>query len=182
MIRFLEERDLPAVWSILCFWIEHSSANLSWKSPDFDSFACEQLQIAAKHPYCVAEWEGRVIGFGYAHPFLSKDAYQFDAELTIYFEKGPHHHLVEPLYFRLEELCRAMGFVRLISCTTSGNEASLRFQIEHGFREYGRLPKAGYKNGIWHDVSWLEKQIGSWKNPVRCSLWEARQKEKRAQG
>ncbi|MBF0578912.1 N-acetyltransferase [Erysipelotrichaceae bacterium RD49] len=174
-IRFLRLADLPAVYEIICFYIQNSTANLSWTNPDYDEFADQQQEIAAKYPYLVAEYEGKVIGFGYAHTFLGKEAYQFDAELTIYFQEGDHHGLAGKLYEGLEEICKAMGIVRLISCTTASNQASLHYQIKQGFRPYGLLAKAGYKNGKWYDVTWMEKQIASFEHPERLSLEDVRQ-------
>lgn len=175
LVRFLNPSDLPAVYEILCFYIQNSTANLAWSNPDYDDFCLQQQDIAARYPYLVAEYEGKVIGFGYAHAFLGKEAYQFDAELTIYFQEGDHHGLAKKLYEGLEAVCKAMGIVRLISCTTASNQASLDYQTEHGFRQYGLLAKAGYKNGKWYDVAWMEKQIASFEHPERLSLEDVRQ-------
>lgn len=172
MIRFLNTADLPHVYEIVSYWIEHSTANMCYTPILYDIFAKEQLAIAQDYPYLVAEYEGRVIGFGYAHGFIAREAYQYDAELTIYFQEGPHHGLVMPLYQALESICLEMGFCNLISCTTADNQASLAFQKRVGFQTYGLLEKAAYKNGAWHGVEWLYKPIGSYQNPKRFTLQE----------
>lgn len=169
-IRPAEHNDLPAIYDILCYWIDHSCSNLAWDRPAYDRFVLEQKAIGHDYPYLVAEYEGQVIGFGYAHAFLAKDSYQYDAEITIYFREGKHHHLAGALYEKLEEICREMGIVRLVSCTTAGNEPSLGYQKRHGFKQFGYLENAGYKNGEWHAVAWLEKQINPYENPHRCPL------------
>lgn len=179
MIVFLKEEYLPAIYAIVSYWIEHSNANMFWAPQDYASFYQDQLQIAKEYPYLVALHQGEVIGFGYAHAFLQRDAYQYDAELTIYFQKGPHYGLVLPLYEKLEELCLAMGFCNLISCTTASNVESLAFQKKVGFISYGLLEKAAYKNGQWHGVEWLYKPIGSYENPQRKTLQEALSQEKK---
>lgn len=172
MIRFLKPDDLPSIYAIVAYWIEHSTANMCYSPTPYENFVQEQLAIAKEYPYLVAEWEGQVIGFGYAHGFIARKAYQYDAELTIYFQEGPHYGQVLPLYQALEAICLAMGFCNLISCTTADNEASLAFQKRVGFQSYGLLPKAAYKNGAWHGVEWLVKPIGSYQNPMRHSLQE----------
>ncbi len=172
MIRFLTSDDLPQVYAIVSYWIEHSTANMCWQPVEYNLFVQDQLQIAHNYPYLVAEYEGKVIGFGYAHGFIAREAYQYDAELTIYFQKGSHHGLVMPLYRALESICLEMGFCNLISCTTADNEESLAFQKRVGFQSYGLLEKAAYKNGSWHGVEWLFKPIGSYDNPTRLSLQE----------
>ena len=174
MIRFMTPADLPAIYTILCTYIQHSTANLAWTNPEYSEFEADQQKIASAYPYLVAEYEGQVIGFGYAHSFLGKESYQFDAELTIYFVKRDHHGLAKALYEHLEAICKAMGIVRLISCTTASNDHSLAYQKSYGFRQFGLLFKAGYKNGQWYDVAWMEKQINSFDHPQRLSLEDIR--------
>ena len=170
MIRFLNVNDLPQVYEIVSYWIEYSTANMCYKPISYEAFVQEQLAITKEYPYLVAEYEEKVIGFGYAHGFIAREAYQYDAELTIYFQDGSHHGLVMPLYQALEAICLEMGFCNLISCTTADNQASLAFQKRVGFQTYGRLEKAAYKNGAWHGVEWLYKPIGSYQNPRRFTL------------
>lgn len=155
----MKPADVPAVYEIYCWYVRHSDACLAWVDPIYEDFYYDQLSIAACYPYLVAEHEGQIIGFGYVHEFLHKEAYQYDAELTIYFVQGPHYGLASALYDELERQCRQMGLVRLIGCTTGSNTPSLAFQKGRGFREYGKLENAGFKGGKWHDVVWTEKRI-----------------------
>ena len=67
-----------------------------------------------------------------------------------------------------------MGIVRLISCTTAHNEQSIHYQESYGFKQYGLLTNAGYKNGQWYNVAWLEKQINSFDHPRRLTLEDVR--------
>lgn len=174
MIRFVRDDDFLAVYEIICYYILHSTANLAWNCPDYEEFVFQQKEIAQSYPYLVAEYEGEVIGFGYAHAFLGKESYQYDAELTIYFKPGPHHGLAGRLYEKLEEITRAMGICRLISCTTANNQASMNYQEKYGFKEYGLLKDAGYKNDKWYDVAWMEKRIRPYTDPFRKSLEDVR--------
>ncbi len=177
MIRFLRPADLPQVYAIVSYWIEHSTANMCYQPIPYPLFVEEQLSIAKNYPYLVAQYEDQVIGFGYAHSFIAREAYQYDAELTIYFQDGSHHGLVMPLYQALEAICLKMGFCNLISCTTADNQASLAFQKRVGFQSYGLLEKAAYKNEAWHGVEWLYKPIGSYQNPRRFTLQEVLTKQ-----
>lgn len=173
MIRFVCSDDWPAVHEIMAHYIRHSTANLGWEVPGYARFVLEQQEIAAHYPYYVAVHDDRIIGFGYTHRFLAKEAYQFDAEVTIYFAPGNHHGLVEPLYRKLEDKNRELGIRRLIGCTTASNQASLAFQKRMGYEEYGRLKEAGYKNGEWHDVVWTQKLIAPLKEdpqPIK-TMW-----------
>ncbi len=174
MIRWMQREDYPAVYDILCYYIDHSTANLSWTYPDKQEYFEMLDELSRNYPVLVAEWQDEVIGFGFAHPFLGKEAYQFDAELTIYFRKGDHHHLASDMADVLEDICRQMGICRLISCTTADNEASMEYQKRKGFVPYGLLKDAGFKNGKWHDVAWLEKRISNTQTPKRIPLDDIR--------
>ncbi len=170
MIQWMSPEDYPAVYSILCYYIEHSNANLAWTFPDPTEHFQMLDDLSEDYPVLVAKWEEEVIGFGYAHPFLGKESYQFDAELTIYFKKGDHHHLAKAMARQLEVICKAMGICRLISCTTADNKASIDYQKRHGFTPFGLLKDAGFKNGKWWDVAWLEKRISDTDSPCRIPL------------
>lgn len=171
-IRFIQDADYLAVYEIICYYILHSTANLAWNCPEYAQWVDEQKEIAQSYPYLVAEYAGEIIGFGYAHAFLGKESYQYDAELTIYFKPGRHHGLAGELYQGLEAICQAMGICRLISCTTANNAQSMSYQQKHGFHEFGLLKDAGYKNGQWYDVAWMEKRIRSGTDPFRKSLMD----------
>lgn len=173
-VRFLKQDDLQEVYSIICYYIDHSTANFSWKKPEFEEFCAEQLAIAAEYPYLVAEYEGKVIGFGYAHAFLAKPAYQYDAELTIYFAQGNHHGLAGELYEKLEAILKDMGICCLITNTTANNQESLAYQAKYGFKQFGMLPDAGFKNGKWHGIVWQQKRISHTDAPKRIPLDQVR--------
>lgn len=173
-VRFLKPEDLEAVYSIFCYYIDHSVANFSWTRPDYEEFCAKQLAMAKSYPYLVAEYEGKIIGFGYAHKFLARDAYQYDAELTIYFAQGNHHGLTHILYEKLEAILKEMGICRLISCTTATNQESLAYQAKHGFEEFGLLKNAGFKQDAFHDVAWLVKVINPTTKPWRKTFSQVR--------
>lgn len=68
----------------------------------FERF-CDSLKpVLGRYPFYVAEHEGKILGYGYAHAAFSKEAYRFCAELTIYFLPGNHHGMAKGLYDVIE--------------------------------------------------------------------------------
>lgn len=161
MIRLAEARDYGAMASIYRWYIEHSSACLAWQAENDEAFAERMESLKKRYPVLVSEWEGEIIGFGYADAWLSKEAYQYCAELTVYFRQGSHHGEPARLGKALERLLALQNVRWLISCTTASNQPSLSFQKKHGFAPWGLMEQAGWKDGQWHDVEWLAKEIGS---------------------
>jgi phosphinothricin acetyltransferase len=177
VIRKPEEKDWPAVHAILSHSIQTSNANFSWQPPDFDSFIKEQKQIAKSYPYLVAEHEGKVIGFGYLHPWLAKDAYWMNLELTIYFQPGPHYHMASEMLLALEEEAKLQGYMRLVSCITADNAQSIAYHQKHGFQFFGRLEDAGWKEG-WQSVVWMYKNLAAFtKEKPEKALQKTQPKE-----
>lgn len=153
---------LEEMRAIYNHYIEHSDACLAWKPYSREDFEEKIRTETDGYPCFAAKWQGKTIGFGYASRWLEKEAYQFAAELTIYFAPGPHHGLAVRLFEALEKQLEAQHIQTLISCTTASNRESLAFQEKLGFVRFGLLEKAGFKNGHWCDVAWLCKPIGNY--------------------
>lgn len=159
MIRPVQESDWPAVYAIYTWYVLHSDWNFEWEPRSFEDFVQSQKAFCKDYPYYVAEHDGHIIGYGLAHAAFSRISYQFDAELTIYFQPGPHYGLPVQM---LEQICadlKEQNVHWLIGCITAENEVSIRFHQRHGFVFQGELPEAGWKNGQFHGVVWYGREI-----------------------
>lgn len=115
-------------------------------------------EISARFPYFVAEIDGVVAGYCYAHLWKQRAAYARTWETTVYlapefFGRG----LASALYAELFDACRAGGYAVLIACITSGNEASVKFHEKSGFEKVSHFKKVGEKFGRVLDVEDWEK-------------------------
>lgn len=129
-------------------------------------FLHKMEENAGRFPFLVCEEEGRVTGFAYASPLRTKEAYQWDAELTVYLARGMGGRGAgSGLYGRLLALLRAQGFAAAYGCVTVPNEASDALHRRFGFREVGRFPASGYKLGRWHDVAWYHLPLQTLPDP-----------------
>ena len=60
---------------------------------------------------------------------------------------------------RLLEMLRRQGVRMAYSCITLPNPASTGLHAAMGFTEAGVLTDAGWKNGQWRDVVWMQKRL-----------------------
>ena len=149
--------------SIHAIYAEYIDSNITFETamPTAEAFRLRMAAIIAKYPYLVAVDSGQVIGYAYAHELRERQAYQWSAELSIYFTAhATGRGLGRMLYLELLERLRHMGLRNAFGCVTLPNPASERLHLSLGFKLAGRFADAGFKNGQWHDVAWFQKQIG----------------------
>lgn len=159
MIERAKIRDYSAIYDIYCWYVKNSDAIFDLMPKSEKDFCCELYELQKRFPIFVAKHEGEIIGYAYAHPAFSKEAYQFDVELTIYFKDGPHYGLALPLYEVLEDALSKQHIRYIISCITDSNKESIEFHKKLGYSFSGKLEKCGLKNGKWLGVEWYVKAI-----------------------
>lgn len=108
------------------------------------------------------------MGYAYAHRQMERQAYQWNAELSIYVEKHyTSKGIGTALYTALIELLKIQGFKTVYAGVTLPNEKSEHLHQSLGFQKLGIYHNTGCKCGKWHDVAWFEKQIASYNtNPI----------------
>lgn len=117
--------------------------------------------ISASYPYYVAEVDGRVAGYCYAHLWKERAAYSNTLETTIYLNpEFKRHGAGTALMDRLIADCRRMGVKALIACITGENDASIAFHRRLGFEQVSLFKSVGYKHGRWLDVVDMELLLG----------------------
>jgi L-amino acid N-acyltransferase YncA len=114
------------------------------------------------HAWLVAEVEGQVVGYAYAHPFASRAAYRWSCETSIYIDADHHGVGVgRALYEALFAQLMKRGYRNAFAGMTLPNEASTRLHLGAGFEQAGIYRHVGWKNNAWHDVAWFQKTLGS---------------------
>ena len=97
--------------------------------------------ISASYPYYVAEVDGKVAGYCYAHLWKERAAYSNTLETTIYLNpEFKRHGAGTALMDRLIADCRRMGVKALIACITGddeviGAEQTLQLRRDRAGRE-----------------------------------------------
>ncbi len=123
-------------------------------------------KIASVYPVLVCEEQGRVLGYAYAGQYRSREAYRWDAELSIYVEgaavgRGAGKCLMRALL----ALLKAQGYQNAYSCITLPNPGSIGLHKACGFRQIALFENAGYKLGAWRSVVWLHRPLGDYSLP-----------------
>lgn len=159
-IRLAVPSDAPAVAAIYDHYVRCSAITFAAHAPSPEEYAA---RIAGgRYPFLVAHEGDAVTGFAYADSFRTKEAFRWDAELTIYLAPGHEGRGTgRKLLERCLELLTAQGYLNAYSCITLPNERSVGLHRALGFRELGVFPRTGYKLGRWHDVIWMGRELGT---------------------
>jgi phosphinothricin acetyltransferase len=110
-------------------------------------------------PWLVFE-EGGVLGYAYAAPFRSREAYRWAAELSVYVRGDVRRQGIgEALCEFLLDVLQRQGYARAFAGITLPNPASVGLFESLGFEPAGVFERVGYKLGRWHDVGWWQRSI-----------------------
>lgn len=111
--------------------------------------------------FLVAEAGGAILGFATYSQFRNGGGYARSMEHTIHLApKARNAGTGRLLLDALEDHARACGHRLLIGGITASNQGSLRFHARAGFAEWGRIPRAGWKFGAFHDLVLMGKDLG----------------------
>jgi L-amino acid N-acyltransferase YncA len=114
-----------------------------------------------RHPFLVADLDGRVVGFAATSQYSDRDCYAGVAECSVYVDaeargRGAGTALLEALAAEAKE----RGFHKLIGKLFDTNEPSLRLMERAGFRVVGIHYRHGRLDGEWRDVILVERSLG----------------------
>lgn len=158
-IRFAAAGDAGALLEIYAQYID-TPITFECRPPSEEEFSGRITGIAKEYPYLVCEEGGRIIGYAYAHRHMEREAYQWNAELSVYLHQSfTARGLGKTLYLILIEILKLQGIRTVYGVVTAPNAKSEGLHASLGFQLLGTCHRAGYKCGKWHDVMWFEKQI-----------------------
>lgn len=162
-IRDGHEDDVPAIatiWNdiientVISFWpVARSHAEIL-------DYMTERQKLG--HAFIVAEDAGQIIGFASFGQFRTGGGYAHSMEHTIYMARGAQGQGIGlALLSTLEDHAREKGARLMIGAVTGSNDGSIAFHRRCGYREWGRIPSAGYKFGQWHDLILMGRELTS---------------------
>ena len=159
MIRFVRADDSAALLRIYGEYID-TPVTFECVLPSEQAFAERIAAISEEYPYLVCEAEGVIVGYAYAHRQREREAYQWNAELSVYLDRAYiRKGLGGRLYRILLDMLRVQGIRNVYASVTVPNQASERLHESMGFVRLGTYHSTGYKAGRWHDVAWFERAI-----------------------
>lgn len=160
--RFVTVDDSSYLLNIYAQYID-TPITFEYVIPTEEEFSKRIIDISQDYPYLICEDDNKIIGYAYAHRHMTREAYQWNAELSIYLDKSYRSKgLGKEFYRKLIEILRLQGIKTVYGCVTVPNEKSEKLHTSLGFSSIGIYHNAGYKCGKWHDVQWFEKSINSY--------------------
>ncbi len=170
-LRYASAEDAEALRGIYSHYVANTAISYEYDVPTVSEFRNRIITTLKKYPYIVLEEDGVVVGYAYAGPFKTREAYRFSVETTIYLKNG----LQKKGYGRilltaLEKELAERGFTNANACIAYTetddeylNKNSMEFHSAMGYRLVGTFHKCAYKFGRWYDMIWMEKFVGEHK-------------------
>lgn len=162
MIRDASAADAPAIAAI---WnpIIRDTAITFWPTErSVDEIAALIAgRQASGHGFFVAEEPDRIAGFASYAQFRAGGGYARTLEHSVNLAPRARGRGVgAALMAHLEDHARSRGGRLMIGAITASNAASLRFHAARGYAEWGRIPAAGFKFGVFHDLVLMGLDLG----------------------
>lgn len=162
LIRPATAADAPACATIYAPYVTETVITFETDPPSAQQFAQRIADTRRTHEWIVAEVDGAVAGYAYAHPFNMRAAYAWSCETSIYLDRTARGRgLGRALYGALLPLLAQRGYRRAFAGVALPNDASLGLHHALGFEDVGCYRRVGWKLGQWHDVAWLQRDLQS---------------------
>ena len=153
MIRPFRAEDATAIAEIYNHYVLHTTTSFETVAVSANQMRDRLMDFSQHAPVFIAEEDGVIVGYCYAHPWKERAAYSHTYETTVYLApkalgKGYGRRLMEHLI----EASRDSDIHVLIACITAENTASCKFHERLGFRKVSEFHQVGQKFGKWLDV------------------------------
>ena len=86
-IRTALPSDGAALSAIYAPYTE-TAITYEYPAPTAEEFSARIAAISAHYPFIVCESDGRALGYAYSHRYRERAAYDWDTELSIYFDRA----------------------------------------------------------------------------------------------
>ena len=168
VIRPVALSDIENILNIYGWYIQNTAITFEYAVPSLEEFTQRVKGICSRYPYLVAECCGKVQGYAYAAPYITRKACDWSCEVSIYLApEATKQGLGRALYEALENRLKTMGIVNMyasIACVDGEDPYvdtnSLDFHAHMGFQPIGTFRNCGYKFGRWYHLAWVEKTLG----------------------
>jgi phosphinothricin acetyltransferase len=160
-VRDATEDDAAACVAIYAPYVTDTAITFEYEPPTAAQTAARIAAAQRTHAWLVLEDTGSVVGYAYAGPYKERAAYRWSCEVSVYLEPGRRRGgggraLYEALLSRLTE----RGFRTAVAGMTLPNEASVGLHRALGFEPIGTYRRIGWKLHAWHDVAWVQRELG----------------------
>ena len=166
VLRMASPDDAEELIGIYAPYVRETAISFEYEVPGEEEFRGRIEKTLERYPYIVAERGGRIEGYAYASSFHPRAAYGWSVETTVYVRRECRSSGVgRLLYTALERLLEKQNVLNLYACIAYPNPGSTGFHQHMGYRQIAHFTDCGFKLGRWWDMVWMEKMIGTRKNP-----------------
>jgi phosphinothricin acetyltransferase len=163
LVRDATEADMEPIQTIYAHYVLRTTGSFEEVPPTLTQMLARFDAVRAQNlPYLVAEIEGEVLGYSYAHSFRPRSAYRYTIEDSIYVAPFVvRQGIGVALLGALIERCTALDYRQMIGVIgDSANLPSIALHRRLGFRQEGVLRGVGLKFGRWMDVVIMHRALG----------------------
>lgn len=113
-----------------------------------------------RHPFWVAELEGKVAGWLTIKPFVQRAAYQNTMELSVYVDQDYRRRGIARILLE-EAIARApsLQIRAMVGLIFAHNEPSLKLFQRLGFERWGFLPRVAILDGVSRDLTIIGRHV-----------------------
>jgi len=159
-IRIAITEDANQILEIYAPVVENTAISFELNVPSIHEIT-KRIEIYTKsHVWLVAEISGTVLGYAYATPHRSRDAYKYSVETSVYIRDGARESGIgKQLYRELFKVLKDKGFHCAFAGIALPNAASEALHQSVGFKPIGIFEEIGFKNNKWHNVAWWQRRV-----------------------
>lgn len=162
-IRVAVPEDAQAVHDIYGAYVDGEHVTFTVDNPSVESYREKIIHCLEKYPFYIAEdAEGKILGYICGSPLRPHDAYKWNVESTIVLapDVPRRQGIATALYEKFMDTLTLQGYKFVYGVLVDSNEASIALHEALGFTRVGHFEKAGYKNGKWKGIIWMQKALG----------------------
>ncbi len=160
-VRDATPGDAAACRDVYAPYVTGTTVSFETEAPTAEEMARRIAAAQESHAWLVLDDGGAVRGFAYGGPFMAREAYRWSCSVSVYLEPGRRRTGAgRLLYGALFDRLAARGYRRALAGVALPNEASLGLHRALGFEDVGTYRRVGWKDGAWHDVTWLQRDLG----------------------
>lgn len=165
-IRSATPADGEACAKIYEPYVRDTVISFETEPPTTEEMARRIEAALTEHAWLVLESDGEVVGYAYATQHRTRAAYRYACDVSIYLDQSQRGTGAgKALYAALFPLLKKRGFHRALAGIAIPNEASIGIHRSFGFTEVGTYRRIGWKFDGWHDVTWMQLDLGMQEAP-----------------
>ncbi|MEQ1510286.1 MAG: arsinothricin resistance N-acetyltransferase ArsN1 family B [Sphingopyxis sp.] len=159
-IRAATADDAARCSEIYAPYVSDSWVSFELAPPDSTEMARRIVSYGESHGWLVAEEGGVIIGYAYASPHRTREAYGTSVDVAIYVaDSHVRSGVGRALYTHLFALLTDRGFHAAFAGIALPNDASIALHEAMGFSPVGIYREVGWKMGNWRDVGWWQRLL-----------------------